>query len=349
MSVLSEERLEKILSHLPGLKLAVVGDFFLDRYLEIDPLLSERSLETGLEAYQIIRKRPEPGAAGTVSRNLASLGVGTIFAVGITGRDGEGFELRESLQKWSVDLSHLIETPDRFTPTYMKPLRTGHDRPPEEMNRLDIKNRKPITDTLEKEILARLEELTSEVSGVILLDQVTEENCGVLSNQVIRGVKSLAARHPDKTFMADSRSRIGKFRGCTLKLNQREATLVFEPDTNTEAPLARVQEYAARLAQESEKPVFLTLGAGGVLAAWQRTVSHVKTIDLAPPLDIVGAGDSATAGIISAICSGGSVEEAAALANIVASVTVQQIGTTGYAAPAQVRNRWKEFQASGVL
>src|SRR5690606_19657399 len=266
MSVLSEERLEEILSHLPSLKLAVVGDFFLDLYLEIDPLLSERSLETGLEAYQVVGKRSEPGAAGTVCRNLASLGVGTIFAVGVTGRDGAGFELRESLQEWSVDLSHLIETPDRFTPAYLKPLKTGNDRPPEEMNRLDIKNRRPITELLEEDILARLEELTGEVSGMILLDQVTEENCGVLTDRVVRGVKSLAARHSHKTILADSRSRIYKFRGCTLKLNQREATLTFEPDSSVEAPLTTIQEYATRLALESDKPAFLTLGAAGVLA-----------------------------------------------------------------------------------
>lgn len=348
-SVLSEERLEEILSTLPEIKVAVVGDFFLDRYLEIDPRLSEISLETGLEAHQIVRIRSEPGAAGTVARNLAALGVGKIFGVGAIGQDGEGFELRKALAKWCIDLSELIETPDRFTPSYIKPLRVEKGRPPEELNRHDIKNRQPTPDALEEEILSCIERIIPAVSGVILLDQVTETNCGVLTDRVIDSVRSFASRYPEKTFIADSRSGIAKFCGCTLKLNQREATRVFESNPETEAPLSRIRGYADRLAEQSGKPVFLTIGADGISTHSRANRGHVKTMELPPPLDIVGAGDSATAGIVSALCCGASVIEAAAVGNIVASLTVQQVGTTGYASPPQVRDRWRQFHTRGIV
>ncbi len=63
------------------------------------------------------------------------------------------------------------------------------------------------------------------------------------------------------------------------------------------------------------------------------------------PIDVVGAGDSATAGIVSALLSGASRLEAAAVGNLVASITVQQLGTTGTANPRQVIDRWQQTQA----
>jgi sugar/nucleoside kinase (ribokinase family) len=60
------------------------------------------------------------------------------------------------------------------------------------------------------------------------------------------------------------------------------------------------------------------------------------------PIDIVGAGDSATAGIVLTLLAGGTELEAATAANLVASITVQQLGTTGTASPAQVLARFDE-------
>ena len=75
------------------LSIAVLGDFCLDRYLEIDPALAETSLETGLSVFNVVRVRAQPGGAGTVLNNLAALGIGRIIPVGFAGDDGEGFEL----------------------------------------------------------------------------------------------------------------------------------------------------------------------------------------------------------------------------------------------------------------
>src|SRR6516165_8142773 len=95
--MLTQASLQRILEAIPRLTLGVVGDLFLDRYLDIDPALTEPSLETGLDAYQVIRVRPSPGAAGTVINNLAALGVGRIEVISVIGDDGEGYELCQAL------------------------------------------------------------------------------------------------------------------------------------------------------------------------------------------------------------------------------------------------------------
>src|SRR6185437_3153741 len=99
--------LDQILARVPDLRVAVVGDFFLDRYLVTDPALAEISIETGLEARQVVAMRAGPGAAGTVTNNLAALGVGTIHAAGVIGDDGEGFELRRALRATGAGAERL--------------------------------------------------------------------------------------------------------------------------------------------------------------------------------------------------------------------------------------------------
>jgi len=122
--MLSDASLQQILVRLPALTIGVVGDLFLDRYLDIDAALTEPSLETGFDAYQVTRVRSNPGAAGTVINNLAALGVKEIVAISVLGDDGEGHELRQAL----ADL-RIVNTDAVFpltggfrTPTYTKPM-----------------------------------------------------------------------------------------------------------------------------------------------------------------------------------------------------------------------------------
>ena len=68
------ERLAELIDRFPEQRIAVVGDFFLDKYLDVDPALAELSLETGKTAHQVVAVRPSPGAAGTVVSNLSALG-----------------------------------------------------------------------------------------------------------------------------------------------------------------------------------------------------------------------------------------------------------------------------------
>src|SRR5260370_10229531 len=112
-AMLSEARLDQILDLAPSLILGVLGDLFLDRYLDIDAALTEPSIETGLDAYQVVRVRNYPGAAGTVINNLAALGVGRICAVSLIGDDGEGDDLRRALDELGVVDTNWVFLGDR--------------------------------------------------------------------------------------------------------------------------------------------------------------------------------------------------------------------------------------------
>ena len=107
--MLFRSRFNAIVERYSGLRIAVLGDFCLDRYLEIDPARQETSLETGLPVHNVMKVRAEPGGAGTIVNNLAALGVGTILPVGLVGDDGEGYELSRALESLAgVRLSHFL-------------------------------------------------------------------------------------------------------------------------------------------------------------------------------------------------------------------------------------------------
>ncbi|MDA2939264.1 PfkB family carbohydrate kinase, partial [Acidobacteria bacterium AH-259-A15] len=333
----------------PQVRVAVVGDFFLDRYLIIDPKLAETSIETGLRAYQVVEKRASPGAGGTVASNLSSLGIGTIYAVGFIGLDGEGFDLKRGLRERRVSLDYLIEAPSRFTPTYTKPMEIQADGSECEMNRQDIKNRTPTSPELEAAIIENLRAVVPEVDGIIVLDQVTELNCGVVTEVVCSELAVLAQTYPEKVLLGDSRAHVGQFRNLIIKANQFEAVGAIHPDYEGNTPADLARRCAEQLARHNAKPLFLTLGTDGIGLYDGSAWSHLPTIQIEDPIDIVGAGDSATAGIVSSLCSGASLRDAAIIGNIVASITVQQVGVTGTASSAQVWERFEDFLALGIV
>src|SRR5947199_4751460 len=97
--MISATIIDRILERLPALRIGVLGDLFLDRYLDIAAALTEPSIETGLDAYQVVRVRSIPGAAGTIVNNLVALGTGHVCPISVIGDDGEGYELRRALQQ----------------------------------------------------------------------------------------------------------------------------------------------------------------------------------------------------------------------------------------------------------
>jgi rfaE bifunctional protein kinase chain/domain len=333
---MTPDRLEQILARIPELRIAVIGDFFLDKYLVTDPALSEVSIETGLEARQVIKIRTSPGAAGTVTNNLSALGVGAMSAVSVIGADGEGYDLQRGLHATRVSTEWLLAVPDRFTPTYTKPMMRTPDGE-RELERLDIKNRVVPSAEHEKRLSAALEAVTPQVYAVVIADQVQERNCGVITDRIRQEIAELANQHPGILFFADSRVRIGEFRNVTIKPNKHEAARALHPDWTGEVSLDQAKEIGKELAARNGKTVFLTVGEEGILVCEPHGVEHVPAPRVEGPIDIVGAGDSTTAGIICALCAGASTVEAAFVGNLCASVTIKKLGTTGTASPEELR------------
>lgn len=340
---MNKNELQHVLDQFKDHKIAVIGDFFLDRYLFIDPALNELSIETGKTAYQVVNKRPQPGAAGTVCNNLHALGVGNLFAVSVIGDDGEGYELRKTLVQRHIDIENVVVSEKRFTPTYTKPMLKTPDGD-EEMNRQDIKNRNPLSSNLENEVMQKFERLLPQLDAVIIADQVQERNCGIITDSIRNFLAEMAHRFPNVIFFADSRERIGEFRNIIIKPNRVEASKAINPNVDGAPDTDRAVQTAKQLSDITKKPVFLTLDKEGICPVYEEKATLVPCPPVSVPIDIVGAGDSVTAGIVSALASKASLTQAAIIGNLVASVTIRQLGTTGIASPEQVVSAFEANQ-----
>jgi len=348
MLPLDSQQLDDIFNRFKDLHVLVIGDYFLDKYLMIDRSLSEVSLETGVEAYQVVDLRHSPGAAGTVTTNLRALGVQG-SALGVIGDDGHGFELKRSLQEHGVNTAAMIEGVDLFTPTYTKPMVGETDGTVHEIERQDIKNRHPLPPGLEVLIINQLNSLLHQVDGVIIVDQVQEPNCGVITDCVRSEIGVLAIKHPEVVMAVDSRVRIGKYENVILKPNSRELILASQAKLPQKIGLEEIKPYGHALYSKTMRPVFVTLGEDGILVFTDVGCEHIPAIQVDTPIDVVGAGDSCMAAIVSSLCSGAEPAQAAFMGNIAASITIQQIGATGTASPTQIQERFQILEAQFAI
>lgn len=328
-------RLRELLSKFQDLKIAVIGDLFLDQWFDIDPALDEPSVETDLTAWQVIRHPVSPGAAGTVLNNLHALGAGELHVISFTGEDGDGWVLRQLLSEKHIGTEYLFTVPERMTPSYIKPMRI-RDGVRVEQNRLDIKNRRPTPAYVEDRLLAAAETLAPNVDAIIILDQLTETDTGVVTARVREGLAALGEKFPGLILFADSRERIASFRNVIIKCNHLEAARALGDGVPIPQAMARLREITGR-------PVFITLGKDGIAADGGAIVpAAVQT----GPIDVCGAGDATTAAIVSGLCAGATMAEAALLGNLAAGVTLRKLGATGTASPAEMIALYNEqFEA----
>jgi rfaE bifunctional protein kinase chain/domain len=332
---MNADRFVAITKLYPRLRIALVGDFFLDRYLLIDPTKAETSIETGLPVHNVVEVRAQPGAAGTILNNLVALGVGEIRVVGYCGDDGEGYELRRALTAQpGVNLENFLTVGSRRTPVYCKPLVIEQGQPPRELSRLDSKNWTETPQSLSRELALRVGGLAGQVDALLLMDQVDLPETGVVTCHVLEAAEAAQRDEPAPIVLADSRRGLRDYPPLCFKMNAAELGRM----TGSSAfELDGVRSLAAQLARKTGQPVFVTLAERGIVGVLADGIpEHVPAHPIHGSVDIVGAGDAVTANLAAALAAGAGLREAMELAMAAASVVIHQLGTTGTASVAQI-------------
>jgi rfaE bifunctional protein kinase chain/domain len=330
-------RFQQLMCRYSSLRLALVGDFCLDRYFEIDPARQELSIETGLPVHNVMRIRSQPGGAGTILNNLAALGIGQIYPVGFCGDDGEGVELLRAIKQLpNVNSEYFLQTPLRHTFTYGKPLLLSPGQAPVELNRLDIKNWTPTPNQVAESICGAMESFSSQVDGIMLLEQVDVVGTGVITRPVLDLVDRLVLSRPQLAIVADSRRGLKEYPPVTFKMNARE--LASFTGESIPVEIDGIGSLAANLAGRNGRPVVVTLAENGILGALPNGLwNHLPAFPLRGEIDVVGAGDAVSANLTAALAAGANLFEALELANAAASVVIHQLGTTGTATHQQLQ------------
>lgn len=307
---MNSERLETILARIQQLRIAVMGDFALDFYFDIQTSTGEFSLETSKEVHLASQPRAYLGGAGNVAKNLAILGA-QVSAFGVRGNDLFGREMAYQMTTLGIDATN-IQVTDIDTPTYSKPLRNK-----EELNRIDFGTKSSQFQLHTSALLAALQ--SDAFDWIIFNEQFS--------------IPLLQAKHIEslcnQQALADLRSLGGFAKNLPLKVNEAEFIKIHQksgtPDT--------IQTWAAARKQ----PVLVTLGEKGMIYASEQEFHHQPAFPIKGPIDTVGAGDMVVAGFSAARAAGATVEEACELASLAVHISIHQIGETGSASPDAIR------------
>jgi rfaE bifunctional protein kinase chain/domain len=316
----------EILDGIKKQRALVVGDICLDRWCTYDPATSEPSAETGIPRLGIVASEVTPGGGGTVANNLAALQPAKVAVLGVRGDDGFGFELDRALAERGIDTSLMVGVKHWQTFTYTKLLNS--ETGVEDQPRADFINTKPLPSEAELRILANLASAIEGFDAVLVADQAETSAGGVVTPAVRESLIALAAKHPDKIFLADSRRRVHLFRNLMVKPNHSEAEAACNALFGS-VDFKRLRETLGA------KALFLTHGPKGALVFEEGKETWSKPRPVEKPVDICGAGDSFAAGTALTMAVTHDPVEAASFGNIVASITVMKKGT-GTASPQEI-------------
>lgn len=321
--------LEKALAPLKKVRAAVLGDFCLDSYWELDTGEAEISVETGLPVRRVRNQRYSLGGAGNVVANLIDLGVSRVQAIGVVGTDLFGKEMLRILRERGAEIDgHMVIDAHWQTMVYAKPCRGE-----EEESRIDFGAFNVLTDKIIDALIAALSQAASENDVVVLNQQIPR---GVSSLSVIERINRVIADHPKTQFLVDARHRPDLYQKGVLKLNSQEAARFLGEPIEDFISAEKAKEYARRIAHKTGKPAFLTRGEQGILVAHGDQIDEIPGIQVIEKTDPVGAGDTVVATIAAVLGSGQPPAIAARMANIAASITVRKLQTTGTATPAEI-------------
>lgn len=307
-----------ILGGFAGLRLAVIGDSMLDRFLwgRVDRI----SPEAPVPVVRLERETVKLGGAANVAANISALGAEVVLC-GIWGQDEAGRQMKDLLEERGIQALGMVELPDR--PTTIKTRIIAHHQ---QVVRTDREDDGALPERALELILAGLR-AAGHIDGIILSDY----GKGVLTNDALAEFIGLA-RALDKPVVVDpKKGDYSQYRGVTsLTPNQKEAEQACALPIVDEASLDLA---GSRLLQRTDaQAVLITRGEHG-MALYEAAgpVHHLPT-EATAVFDVTGAGDTVIAVYTTALAAGAAFADAAALANHAAGVAVRELGTVAVTA-----------------
>jgi D-glycero-beta-D-manno-heptose-7-phosphate kinase len=310
---LKKSIIEKVLNDFSKMKVVVVGDYMLDRY--VWGSVGRISPEAPVPILDVYKDDQMPGGAGNVVLNLLKLDI-NCKTVGLVGDDPNGKLLQFVLEEHGADTEGLIATSERQT-TVKTRFSTGR----QQMLRVDREVKTIPSKETQDRLLKTALSVINGADAIVLQDY----NKGVLTKDIIHGIIKYA-RDNDIVITVDPKEKnFFEYKGVTLfKPNLQEASRSLGRVLETDEELFEAgKELLDRL--EADK-VLITRGSSGMsLFTRDGKVENIPTV-AAKISDVCGAGDTVIAILSAALAAGFSGVDAARLANQAAGYVVGCLG-----------------------
>jgi D-beta-D-heptose 7-phosphate kinase/D-beta-D-heptose 1-phosphate adenosyltransferase len=303
-------------STLPDLKIAVIGDVMVDRYIfgSVDRI----SPEAPVPVNKVERISSTLGGAANVASNLANLDC-HVYMAGLVGEDEYAGVFASLLQDAGIDDSGIIRRAGHATTTKLRVLGSR-----QQMLRLDFEEITPLQCDEEEQLIHWLQQrIAAGLDGIILSDY----GKGVLTDTLAAAVISLSRKAAIPLLVDPKGTDWTKYNGATFVTpNMKEIsdclghTVANESAAVVDAATALHEQYDFDnvMVTRSEKGITLISKEGKV---WNNPATAQDVFDVS------GAGDTVAAAFLAAIAGHLSIRTSLQVANSAAGIVVAKVGT----------------------
>jgi D-beta-D-heptose 7-phosphate kinase/D-beta-D-heptose 1-phosphate adenosyltransferase len=293
------------IKNFPRQKVAVLGDVMLDEYLY--GTVSRISPEAPVPILRVERKEYYLGGAANVASNISSLG-GQAHLVGLSGNDHKSSLIKRMLEEKGIPYTlyeHLKETIQK----------TRIIASNQQIVRVDSEEALSIGPDIEEKVRSKM----GGISPSIIV--VSDYAKGFITQGLLTLLKEYARESGIRLIIDPKPSHKNFYSGAYLITpNSDEAVQM--------TGIHSIEEAGTKLKEEMSSHILITKGRDGMSLFEQDNdkVLHFPT-QAREVYDITGAGDTVAAALSLAISSGASLKDATILANQVAGLAVEKIGT----------------------
>ncbi len=327
-------RLLRLAHATRGRRVAVVGDWMLDRYTW--GTASRLSPEAPVPVVDFVEQSECLGGAGNVAANIAALGA-SVTPFGVVGKDAEATAILRCVKSIEMPVKGILQEESRITTVKTRVI-ARH----QQIVRVDRERREPITRPVEERLIRAINSAIANLDALVISDY----DKGVVTDALADRVLDICRKHDVPALVKPKTSRLFAYRGATAIIcNAKEAGFFV---TRTLGDPQSVDEAGrALLAHFGCAAVVITLGEKGMsifeegvakqihIPATGFEVSYERVgkpgVDRDATgrqvFDVTGAGDTVLATLAVGVAAGGSIADAAVIANAAAGVVVGKLGT----------------------
>ena len=307
------------LDRIAGLRVVVIGEGMLDRYLKGTTDRLSREAPVPIVALDSIVEAP--GAAANVATNIAALGA-RVSLITTVGNDDAGIALIKHLNEAGVDADYVALDRERQTLIKERVIAGRHM-----LMRLDRGTTCPVGDASERYMKDALRRLIPNADAVVVSDYAY----GILTPGVIDTLRAELQRR-NVPLLVDAKDPwlYRDLRPAAVKPNYSEAARLLHQSEETETParIAQLTEGAeSLLGSTGAAMVAVSLDQDGALLLRRGTAPYRVFAHADPDARGAGAGDCFLAALAIALAGKVEPEPAIELATTAAAIGVEREGT----------------------
>ncbi|NIT13277.1 MAG: D-glycero-beta-D-manno-heptose-7-phosphate kinase, partial [Candidatus Dadabacteria bacterium] len=302
---------------LNGLRIIVIGDLMLDKYIAGD--VYRTSPEAPVPVVNVYREYEVPGGAANVAVNIRSLGP-KVQLFGLIGNDSEGKTLIQLLKASKINIGGIIADRKRNTTTKSRIIANN-----QQVVRIDKENNSTPAAGVYNSLVSKIKKAinSDNINAIVFSDYCK----GVISKKIISEITKLAAKKNIFT-VADPKGKDPlKYKGIkVLTPNSKEASELSGIDLEHNADISKAAKHIIDKCRL--EGIVITRGKHGI--AYRLGDKPLKTVSsIAKEVyDVTGAGDTVISTFSVCYLLSRDWEFAVSAANRAAGIVVSRVGTS---------------------